>query len=273
MDVKSVLEMNITSEENAIAYAERLNLTTYLNNGCVIGNLKSSDGSHCAKFHRILETARGARAVFYSQFTAKGSTLFAEFLTENKCSFLFLRDGAPKDEKLDILEMFRAARGQCFLILHASYTEGISVLGAQQLHILEPIPILAKKLQLVARVVRYKSHDHLPREDRVVRVYQWGCTLKSLDAQIQKFLRSIHMWWKLKTPMFYTTHYNVFDQNLTPDSIIFRNENAAANAEVATIGLLRAVAHREPDCCIEFPSEEQGAHCRATRKACIPEKK
>ena len=34
---------------------------------------------------------------------------------------------------------------------------------------------LSKNNQLIARVVRYKSHDHLPIKKRKVEIYEWIC--------------------------------------------------------------------------------------------------
>ena len=76
--------------------------------------------------------------------------------------------------------MFCKKNSTIFLLLHPIYTEGITIFGAEQIHILEPIPNLSKKEQLIARVVRYKSHDHLPPEKRHVDIYQWSCEITSI---------------------------------------------------------------------------------------------
>lgn len=61
------------------------------------------------------------------------------------------------------------------LITTEAGAEGISVLGASHMHILESSPRMTKTTQAIGRVARFRSHSNLPEEERVVRVwYYWS---------------------------------------------------------------------------------------------------
>jgi hypothetical protein len=66
------------------------------------------------------------------------------------------------------------------LLLHKDLYEGINIFGARQLHILEPVINYDKSKQLFARISRFKSHYHLPVEDRNCTIYIHHCTYSKL---------------------------------------------------------------------------------------------
>jgi hypothetical protein len=72
------------------------------------------------------------------------------------------------------------------LLLHPSYFEGFSINGVRRFHILEPVTKFHIKEQLYTRVVRFKSHDHLPINERNVEIIQWYCSLKNLINKIHE---------------------------------------------------------------------------------------
>ena len=114
----------------------------------------------------MLKIAKGKRAVFYSSSMEAGSKLFMLFLQDQEIEYIFLDNGITVQKMNSILEEFK--NRTVFLIIHPVYTEGITIKGAEQLHLMEPIWSFSKKQQVLARVARYRSHTHLPKTDRHV---------------------------------------------------------------------------------------------------------
>jgi hypothetical protein len=258
MNIETVKDLNITNVADFEYFSKKINMETYLNNGIVVGNLRDPKTNEFSnKFYEILKIAKGKRAVFYSNFTFNGILLFKEFLESQKINYLYLDTGLALKEKLSILNKFK--NGNTFLLLHPKYTEGVSIQGSEQLHLLEPINHSAKKEQVVARVVRYQSHNHLPMSQRHVDVYQW--VSGSLNP-IKKMLSSISKWAKFNPEVFYTVKFNVFEQDVSPDEIIMKNEKKSSIIERDISKLLEYKNKSSKiDCCIKFPNKSQEKEC------------
>lgn len=262
-----IKDLNIKNEQDFEYYSKKIDLETYKTNGVVIGNLSDNNNNFSPKFYQILKTAKGKRAVFYSSFTKNGICLFKKFLESQGIKYLFLDSGITNEEKLNIIEKFK--KTTTFLLLHPKYTEGITVYGAQQLHILEPIPLIAKKEQVVARVIRYMSHSHLPVNERHVDIYQWACTNTSLLTKIRTNILSLKKWFLLAPEVFYTFKYTEFDQDLTPDSLVIKEEliNIGIDKEITRL-LEIENTKSNIDCCIKFPSKSQQNSCLSEKPFC-----
>jgi hypothetical protein len=268
LKTKDVAALDIATKESFVEHSKKIDLKTYLEHGTAIGNLSDDTGMYSPKFFAILEKAKGKRAVFYSRFVDNGSALFVDFLKSQGHAPHYISKGLSQAAKSEMLNEFYYATGECFIVLHPAYSEGISIRGAEQIHLIEPIPLRAQKAQVVARVVRFLSHDHLPPAKRNVHVYQWGCSASGWITSLQKFASSVKTWAKLATPMFWTLDYTTFDQDCTPDQVIMAQDNIAGKDETQLTDLLSRVKRADPDCCIKYPNDKQEAECRATRRAC-----
>lgn len=71
------------------------------------------------------------------------------------------------------------------LIITEAGSEGISILEARHIHILESGPRVNRILQAVGRVARFKSHINLPEKDRNVRVWKYWSVAGSLPVKIK----------------------------------------------------------------------------------------
>lgn len=65
------------------------------------------------------------------------------------------------------------------LIVTEAGAEGISVLNARHMHILESSPRMNKTIQAIGRVARYKSHINLPKEERNVKIWRYWSLARS----------------------------------------------------------------------------------------------
>lgn len=265
MNIKTIEDLNIASKKEAEFFSKKIDIEIYLTNGVIIGNLSDDKGYFSPKFCEILKESKGKRAVFYSNFTVNGILLFKDFLESKKEKYLYLDKGISNKSKNDILSTFE--KTTTFLLLHPSYTEGITIKGSEQLHLLEPIRQNAKKEQIVARVVRYKSHHHLPIEKRNVSVYQWA---SGSTNPIQKLLKSVKTWSKYNPEVSYLVDFSKFKQDMSPDVIILKNQKTASKQEQDIVKLLEAESKTNNiQCCIKFPSKKQEQEClQILKKSC-----
>lgn len=70
------------------------------------------------------------------------------------------------------------------LLVTEAGAEGISVLEARHMHILESSPRMGKITQAIGRVARYKSHINLPPEERNVRIWRYWSTASPEQIKI-----------------------------------------------------------------------------------------
>jgi len=151
--------------------------------GRIIGNM----GRNPMKFIQIAEAykANMASTLVYSNYYESGILLFSEFLREQGIEHTIFHTGLSTEEKERMLDDFKDQKIN-LLLLHPSFFEGFSIKGVRKFHILEPVDSYYMKDQLYTRVVRFKSHDHLPKEQRNVEITQWYCTFSNLIGQAKK---------------------------------------------------------------------------------------
>jgi len=265
LSIQTLRDLNITKLEDVEFYTKKINYEDYVDKGVIIGNLKNPNGGFSPKFKKILDVAMGKRAVFYSSFTTSGINIFKEFLNLSKIQYIYLDAGLTKEAKNEVLQKFKDTT--TFLLLHPSYTEGITIFGAQQMHILEPIPILSKKEQVIARVARYKSHEHLPESERHVDIYQWACEMNTSIAKFDKMVVSVKKWFKITPEIAYVEHYSKFGQDMTPDAIVLKKERIELvnNTKISKI-LVQTNKKEKIRCCIQVPSMSQDKECMLIHK-------
>jgi superfamily II DNA or RNA helicase len=81
-------------------------------------------------------------------------------------------------ERKSILKRFNSKKNRYgddikILLITEAGAEGISVLEARHIHILESSTRVNKIIQAIGRVARYKSHSNLPLEERKVKVWRY----------------------------------------------------------------------------------------------------
>ncbi len=203
----------------------KLNEKDYLNYARAIGNLTLKDEKDNIiipnKFLEILKISENKQSVIYSNFYEKGILLFANFLENNNLTYKNLKykilmNNHSISEYNSIINEFKEGKIQ-YLLLHPDLKEGISILGTEQLHILEPLDNYAKFDQVCARVIRYNSHTHLPVKDRKVKIYQWITKTRSFaKGLVDKFKG----WKKYSPQVIIWKRLAEFDDNLSADSIL-----------------------------------------------------
>lgn len=208
----NIINMNILNEQD------------YLNKGRIIGNYDITPFP--PKFEKVFEIMQKdncKRIVIYSNFQEEGMMNFGKFLNSKGMSNkkVYLYKDTPSNKFNKIIEDFKTGKID-ILLLDPVYTEGISIYGVHQMHILEPIISDTKFTQLIGRVNRYHSHTHLPESQRYVNIYIHSCTSIGAFSNIIKFVTKYKLWFKNFKGVSPAKVKNVFDNELTPDAMILK---------------------------------------------------
>jgi hypothetical protein len=162
------------------------------------------------------------RVVVYSSFFERGIQLFSKFLTSKNLQHVML---TPKSTDVEeVLKDFEQGN-MPIILLHPDYTHGLSIRGARQLHVLEPLLSFAQQQQLVARVSRFQSHDMLPMQQRNVAVFFWYASMQGVMGWLRKHAEGM-LQWSYQQP--YTNYFMRtldFAQDLTPDALVLQETN------------------------------------------------
>jgi superfamily II DNA or RNA helicase len=88
-----------------------------------------------------------------------------------------------------LLRQFNSAKNRYgdvirVLLVTEAGAEGISVLEARHMHILESSPRISKTIQAIGRVARYKSHIKLPPEERKIKIWKYWSVASPEDMKV-----------------------------------------------------------------------------------------
>lgn len=151
--------------------------------GLIIGNL----GKYPQKFKNILDDyiSNPINTLIYSSYYESGILLLSNYLESENIKHKIYEPSLSLDTKEQILLDFQNKK-ITLLLLHPKYYEGFSIKGVRKFHILEPIKQYNIKEQLYTRVIRYKSHYHLPKNEQNVDIIQWYCTLNNIKDKLRQ---------------------------------------------------------------------------------------
>ena len=78
------------------------------------------------------------------------------------------------------------------LIVTEAGAEGISILHARHMHILESSPRVTKSMQAIGRVARYMSHSDLPKEQQNVKIWRYWSVSPKTPVTVDFIYKDIH---------------------------------------------------------------------------------
>jgi hypothetical protein len=143
--------------------------------GTDIGNLPLENEEQ-PKFQAVLAKIQQSKGpvVIYSNYFVNGLKLLQDFLDRHgyQGQSKIIDPEFSLEQQIALINAYNQGKVK-ILLLHPEITEGISLLGTDQLHILEPIVSSAIQDQVIGRVVRFKSHAQLPKERQRVQVFIW----------------------------------------------------------------------------------------------------
>lgn len=147
---------------------------------------------------KLIDRRSSRRVVVYSEFVSTYQYLQL-YLASIERPFQNLDINLSAKQRNSLLQRFESGEVE-ILLLHPKLTEGISIKGATQMHILEPQKKLHSFQQVAARVVRFMSHSHLPAKERHVDIYLWQAVLsndaiQATRASILQTKESLKQWW------------------------------------------------------------------------------
>ncbi|MFK7873780.1 MAG: helicase-related protein [Oligoflexales bacterium] len=117
------------------------------------------------------------KTVIYSSYYHNGILKFADFLKKNNINYEILEAKSSTQDVRTTLDHFNSGKNKV-LLLHPEITEGVSLIGVEQLHILEPVKNAALEKQIIGRSARYQSHKHLPKHRQTVDIFLWESTVE-----------------------------------------------------------------------------------------------
>lgn len=148
------------------------------------------------------------QSVIYSNYDKTGIREFAKFLRRKNYpySFAIIHPDMKPNELNAIVSDYNSEKIK-LLLLHPEITEGISLLGTQYLHILEPVANPTVLEQIIGRTRRLNSHMHLPENKRTVNVYIWKSTSSNWNFEISDIKRA--NWFKRYRELSYLSRFGL----------------------------------------------------------------
>lgn len=134
---------------------------------------------HSPKLRRVVEDlvkARKAnpehRGIIYSNYLEGGLDPISRELTAQKVPHSVFHGGVPKALKAQMVRDYNSGKVPNLLI-SASGAEGLDLKGTRSIQEVEPHWNEGRTGQVEGRGIRYKSHEHLPQDQRNVRVLKY----------------------------------------------------------------------------------------------------
>ncbi|MNK09982.1 hypothetical protein D3C87_279920 [compost metagenome] len=115
------------------------------------------------------KTDKNFKALVYSNYIDAGLKEYSKMLTDKKVAHAIYDGSLSKTEKDKLVEDYNKGKLKTLLI-SSSGGEGLNTFGTKRVQILEPHWNKSKIKQVVGRASRFKSHEHLPEEERTVDV-------------------------------------------------------------------------------------------------------
>jgi hypothetical protein len=253
----------------------------FMNRGRIIGNLRERE-TDSNKFKMIFKTMAAAkmqRVVIWSHFWEQGAKLFGDFLARNGVRYAYIMPGITTVAYQAIQAKFIDGEIQV-MILHPTIKTGLSVFGARQLHILEPVFLHSEQEQIIARVRRYDSHKMVPLKERHVDVFVWYATLDGIITT--NMLKAMHMKeWASKFMLTHAVGKLPFDEkyvsNMTPDAEV-KSYSAKIDGLMDYIKekgkytidsiVKRTIEVDKKQCCLWNPKKSDVNECLKTQDYC-----
>ena len=118
-----------------------------------------------------IRTINNKKILIYSDYIEQGSYLLSGYLTANKIPHLYLNKHLSLVDREKILNLYNKTNDFFTIILDKDSKEGISLFKVEEVHFLEPPIDLGVKDQVIGRSIRYRSHNDLPLDRRIVNIY------------------------------------------------------------------------------------------------------
>ena len=134
-----------------------------------------------SKVQKAVPYLEKGKALLYSNWLQFGVEPISRALKKAGISFKKFTGKTPKSKREQVIDDFNEGKFQV-LIVSSAGGEGLDLKGVRSVVVLDPPWNDASLQQVIGRAVRYKSHAHLPKKDRVVNVYLMALVDPKVDV-------------------------------------------------------------------------------------------
>lgn len=127
--------------------------------------------------HEKMLSDKNYRGISYSNYIESGLKPLSEELTRRGISHAVYDGSLSQREKDAVVDKYNKGEIKQLLI-SSSGAEGLNTKGTKLVQVMEPHFNKSKIDQVVARAVRYKSHEHLPEDERHVDVEHYHSVME-----------------------------------------------------------------------------------------------
>ena len=134
------------------------------------------------KLNSVLDLIKkGNQTLVFTNWLEAGVEVLERTFRDNDISYLEITGSVPSNSRMDIVKKFNEGEVQVLIITMAG-SEGLDLKGVRNIIILDPVWNPATYEQIIGRGIRYKSHTHLPKNERFVDIYM--LILESLSHEV-----------------------------------------------------------------------------------------
>jgi superfamily II DNA or RNA helicase len=130
--------------------------------------------------------------IIYSNYLDNGVLPIANLLNKHNIKYGIFHGEQSDDKRDKIINNYNDGLLDVLLITSAG-SESLDLKNTRQIHIMEPNWNESKINQIIGRSIRYKSHEKLPLNQRLVSIYRWisvfGYKLEKIETADEYLLR------------------------------------------------------------------------------------
>ena len=116
------------------------------------------------------------RGIVYSNYLKGGIVQVSKLMKEKRIKHAMFTGEMSDEEKAEAVKAYNTGKIKA-LLLSGAGAEGIDLKNTRSIQLMEPHWNKSRIDQVIGRGIRYKSHDSLPKEQRVVNVIKYLSTL------------------------------------------------------------------------------------------------
>lgn len=184
--------------------------------------------------NKLQNSAPSEKFVVYSNYIESGLRLLMKQVEDRNITYKYVTGELSKEQRADAVRLYNEDEIKILFISKAG-GEGLDLKNTAHVVLMEPTWNESSNRQIIGRAVRYKSHERLPIEQRVVHVHRLYLAKPSEIPYVQKifrelitypsndgvklsidlYLRNYSIKKQMRIDMFmdYMTHYSIENQN------------------------------------------------------------
>lgn len=239
-----IIGLSIVKEKNAVSTSYRIKSRQLSNiyfpdvQELTIYNFNKYSPKIVSIYNNIKNNHQKQISLVYSTFLDSGLLAFVKYLELNnyvsysektdsdKLHYAIFSGQQTSEEKENIIKICNSEENKhgeliSILLISKSGAEGLDLKNVRSVHIMEPYWNYSLIEQIIARAVRYKSHDLLPKEEQNVQTYIYLSDYNSefLKKEKEKIKENIQATKKM-SKIELTTDINIFKNAIKNQELI-----------------------------------------------------